>query len=167
MTDDDRMNGPGVGLWRRARAAWAEGEAAGAVVDEEPDALLLAAYIDGRLDARACERLEARLLAANGGVDLLVFARAATAAPTAPVPDAVIGRAQALVRAPARVGRVSAWWSRTVSPIVWSGVAAALLLAAVSGFELGRLGVERLAALDQTMTEDVRLVMGTPRDEIL
>lgn len=162
---NDMVNGPDAGLWRRARAAWAEREGA----DDMSDPLLLAAYIDGTLGARERERVEAELLSAGAALDLLVSARAALAEPSGPAPDAVVARAQALVRKPAaaRGGRLAEWWAEAFQPMIWSGVAAALLLAAVSGFELGRVGVERLAALDQTMTEDVRLVMGTARDEIL
>lgn len=163
-------NDPGAGLWRRARAAWAEHEDPG----DELDLLPLAAYIDGTLDANERERLEARLGCSAATLDLLVASRAALAEPAGAAPDGVIHRAQALVRNP-NPRRVAAlqgrWWTtrwvETFRPVVWSGVAAALALAAVSGFELGRVGVERLAALDQTMTEDVRLVMGSPRDEIL
>jgi hypothetical protein len=58
-------------------------------------------------------------------------------------------------------------WAGVVRPAAWAGVAAALLLASVSGFELGRTGVEHLAALDQAVSQDVRLIMGRTDNELL
>jgi plasmid stabilization system protein ParE len=107
-----------------------------------PDALLLAAYAEGRLTGADAERVEAALAADPELLDTLLALRLPpeTATPSA----ALIRSAQALVTAGPVVvpftrrntaagrtpGRVNAW-------LAWGAVAASLLLVSMVGFDLG------------------------------
>jgi len=164
--------GDGATLWHRARPAWRH--AAGTV--GAPDALILAAYLEGSLDEKAAEEVETWMALAPGGLDDIRAMRGDLAAPPlTAVPGHAVARAQAIVRArrgstPAKAGwlrRIFSTPSGLLAPTVWAGAVAAVLLASVSGFELGRAGVEHLASLDATVAEDVRLVMGRATQDLL
>ncbi len=165
----------GATLWYRARPSWREATG----VSEAPDALTLAAYLDGSLDELSAEAVETWMATAPEGLDDIQAIRATLAAPPLDAPDHVVARAQAIVHArpvsgPALGPAEAGWLSRIfagpaglLGPAVWAGAAAAVLLASVSGFELGRVGVEHLASLDATVAEDVRLVMGRGGQDLL
>jgi anti-sigma factor RsiW len=103
-----------------------------------PDAMILAAYAEGRLDDAAAEQVEAALAADPELLDTLLALRAP--AETALPSPALIRSTQALVAAdpvvvpfirraaPAR--GLNAW-------LAWGAVAASLLLVSLAGFDLG------------------------------
>jgi len=172
---EKRNTGPeadreGAALWARARDPWRKGVAAPA----EPDPLTLAAYLEGRLDEAAAAPVEAWMVADPEALDSVLSARAALAEAPPEVPRHVTARARHIVCG--RAGRVTpsrsggalfGWFTGILRPAVWAGATAAVLLASVSGFELGRAGVENLAALDAAVAADVRLVMGPSGPELL
>jgi anti-sigma factor RsiW len=153
MTEEDFKTGEGRALWRRGRDGWRA-----PADDEAPDALLLAAYLDGRLAEDEAARLEARLAGEPALLDELLALRATLeASPEAP-PAAVIARAQALRPATAAVSRAAAGtvprapdlfdrlfgaWLRPAVPAL-AGIA--LLLACAGAFELGRYQAAQLDA---------------------
>ena len=107
-------------------------------------------------------------------LDTVLAARAALAeAATAPVPAHMVARAQDTVRG--RAGQASRandvlgalGGLLRMRPAAWAGAAVALLLASVSGFELGRAGAETMATLDATVSQDLRLVMGRNGPDLL
>jgi anti-sigma factor RsiW len=163
--------GGGATLWYRARPMWREAAGAPAA----PDALTLAAYLDGSLDETSAEAVETWMAVAPEGLADIQAIREILAAPPPDAPDHVIVRAQAIVRARPVPARAEAGWLRGIlagsagllGPAVWAGAVAAVLLASVSGFELGRVGIEHLASLDATVAEDVRLVMGRTTQDLL
>jgi anti-sigma factor RsiW len=124
-------------LWRRWRSASAAGEAAAV----EPDALLLAAYADGRLPEAASGTVEDWLAAHPEIVSDVLAARGAARGEEPAASDAVITRATTLVVAgdaqlltfPQPAGRRASW--RTAA--LWSGVAASLVVTSMIGFTLG------------------------------
>jgi anti-sigma factor RsiW len=141
MSEDNTKSNEGAVLWRRARQGWtpvAEAEA--------PDALLLAAYLDGGLAEDEAARLEARLAGEPALLDELLALRASLAAGPEPAPAAVLARARAAYPAAAvpraatapvvsLVERLFGLWLR---PAVPAFAAVALLLACAGAFELGR-----------------------------
>lgn len=174
MSEKGMDAGDGATLWYRIRAPWRE--ALG--VPEAPDDLTLAAYLDGNLDKGATQALETWMAATPEGLESVLAARAALAAPPAEAPDRAIARARAIIHAggvhagPAEAGtdwlsRIFAGAAGLLGPAAWAGAAATVLVASVSGFELGRAGVEHLASLDATVAEDVRLVMGRSGQDLL
>ena len=71
-------------LWQKARTAWSEAPPEA----EEPDPLVLAAYLEGRLEPGESEGLEARLAADPAALELLTASgRALAAGPDAAVPE--------------------------------------------------------------------------------
>jgi len=126
----------GLALWRRwrSRAPVAKGG-----IDD--NALLLAAYVDGRLPAAKAEAVEEWLVDHPEALDDVIAARAAFAAAVVPPPEAIIARAQALVAAPTG-GVVPLAAARTRrhgwrAAAAWSGLAASLLVTSLFGFALG------------------------------
>jgi anti-sigma factor RsiW len=141
MREDKIKTEEGAVLWRRARQA-----AAAPSESEAPQALWLAAYLDGRLAEDEAARLEARLARDPALLDELLALRAtldAGAAGPEEVPAAVVARAQALrdgqqAARPAAgswFGQILGAWLR---PAVPAFAAVALLLACAGAFELGR-----------------------------
>ncbi len=163
--------GDGATLWYRARPSWRRT----AGTPEAPDALTLAAYLDGNLDEETAEAVETWMARTPEGLDDIQAIRGTLAAPPGEAPDHVIARAQAIVRARPAPQRAEAGWLNRIfagpagwlGPTAWAGATAAILLASVSGFELGRAGVEHLASLDATVAADVRLVMGRSAQDLL
>lgn len=126
----------GAALWQRWRAR------SGAVARDggEDQALLLAAYVDGRLAAAKAEAVEEWLVEHREAQDDVIAARAGLGASVPAVSAALIARAEALIAArdatvvpfagPARRG---GW--RTAA--AWSGLAASLMVTSLVGFSLG------------------------------
>src|SRR5579859_6247623 len=147
MMMDDPPFEPDPSLVARWRAAGGvqpvESEAAGPAATA-PDALTLAAYAEGRLDAAEAERVEAALAADPELLDTLLALRLppATETPSA----ALIRSAQALVSAPSAADPVVVPFgrrpAREVPPprlkawLAWGAVAASLLLVSLAGFDL-------------------------------
>ncbi|MDJ0946863.1 MAG: hypothetical protein QNJ30_25725 [Kiloniellales bacterium] len=152
MTAEDRA------LWQKARNGWAGGSEAA----DDVDPLLLAAYLDGRLDAEEAAALEARLAADPVALDLMAASRGALAAgPAEAVPESLLRRAEGLVRpAPAapRKGRLAGLAAAFLMPgqAAWAGFAAAVMLASLAGFELGQIGLDNAAIVTSALGEEVR-----------
>ena len=138
-------------LWRRWRSAAASGAAvgSGAAVTAEPDAVLLAAYAEGRLPEAVSGTIEDWLAAHPEIVSDVLAARRATHDESPAASDAVIARAAALVAArdaqivslpPPAVRRAS--WRIAA---MWSGVAASLVVTSMIGFTLGNSAYISLA----------------------
>lgn len=145
MTEEDFKTSEGGALWRRGRAGWR------APSDEEaPDALLLAAYLDGRLAEDEAARLEARLAGQPALLDELLALRATLDAGPETAPAAVVARAQALRpataaarlatagKAPGGAGLIERLFGVWLRPAVPALAGIALLLACAGAFELGR-----------------------------
>ena len=175
----DRLE-DGAALWRRAREGWH----AAAETEAEPDALSVAAYLEGRLDETGAEAVETWMAAEPEALKSVLSARAVLAeAPdpkTHPVPESMIARAQGVVRGRSSRGQARGQirgqtrgqtWGSTwadallggldglLRPAAWAGAATVLLLVSVSGFELGRAGAEYRASLDAAVARDLHLVM--------
>ena len=137
---NDEKTNEGAELWRQARAAWADSSAP---APQAPDPLMLAAYLDGRLDEQAAAGLEARLAGDPALLDELLALRAGLAAAPEDAPADVIARAQALRRAaapatgdsPDLLARLFGAWLR---PAVPAFAVLALVVACAGAFELGR-----------------------------
>jgi anti-sigma factor RsiW len=103
----------------------------------EGDLLLLAAWIDGRLEGAEREAVEARLAGDPALLDL-AFSAARSKGLAAPWPKRAEARAAALL-APARPG-----WR------FMAAAAAAVVIVALGGFEMGQAGSELLSADSET-----------------
>ena len=170
----------GAGLWARARPGWrafaSPGEAPG-VSGEAPDPLILAAYLDGTLDLAERERVEAWMAAFPEALELMAAARQTLEKGSRePSPESLILRAQGLVRAPLREPAGLRAWLRGLAgleiqawrPLAWAGVTAVLLVVSAGGFELGRLGTERLVSVQSaTLGDDLALGLDDPADDFL
>ena len=169
----------GAGLWARARPGW-RATRPSQTAEDEPNPLMLAAYLDGTLDEAGREAVEAWMAAAPEALDLMIAAREALAAetPGAPeaAPESLVSRAQGLVRAPVRVSAGLGAWLRGLvgfepeawRPVAWAGVTAALLVVSAGGFELGRLGTERLVPVQTAaLGDDLGLGLDDPADDLI
>jgi anti-sigma factor RsiW len=147
----------GAALWQRAREGWSPVRD-----DEAPDALLLAAYLEGRLAEDEAARLEGRLAAEPALLDELLALREGLAAGPeavpAPVLAGVVTRAQALrAHGPARPAAVPTrslaerLLGFSLRPAMPALAGLALLLACAGAFELGRYQAEQL---DTTQTAE-------------
>jgi anti-sigma factor RsiW len=162
-TPEDGKTAEGAALWRQAREGWRRP----ADVDA-PDALLLAAYLDGRLHEDEAGRLEARLAGEPALLDELLALReslavgpeAAPAPAPAPVLANVVARAQGLRPATVsprpmvavRPSLAERLFGFSLRPAVSALAGLALLLACAGAFELGRYQSERF---DTTQTAEV------------
>jgi ferric-dicitrate binding protein FerR (iron transport regulator) len=142
MTDRD-IESDGKALWRRYRTAAEPPPAA-----TEPDALALAAYLDGAGAEGERAAVEAWLASQPEHLDLLIAARASQGL-AAPPPAGLVRRANDLLTP-----------SRTVPIVAWAAAAAALLLVAVGGFEMGRHGYDNIALLDEPPAADFATAIG-------
>lgn len=148
MTENQQESEEGSGimtaadkeLWHRARTAWSEAP----LEEDEPDPLVLAAYLEGRLDPGESADLEARLAADPAALELLTASGQALAAgPDAAVPEGLLRRAEGLVRAqPATepeaglLARLRGFFDLPTQA-AWGSFAAALVIACVAGYEIG------------------------------
>ncbi|MHA1154173.1 MAG: hypothetical protein ACTSQ7_16235 [Alphaproteobacteria bacterium] len=176
MNEEDGNGRDGAGLWARARPGWRVANAPGSG-ESEPNRLALAAYLDDTLDETGRAAVEAWLAASPEALELMIAARGGLAEPPGPAPESLISRAQGLVRAPARESAGLGVWLRGLigfepeawRPLAWAGVTAALLLVvSVGGFELGRLGADRLVSIQSaTLGDDLELGLDDPADEFI
>ena len=136
------MTGPidraeGAAFWRRLRETSAAGD------PSAPDAMLLAAYAEGRLRGVALEKVEAWLAHhVEDAADARFAMSVARDEVTLEVPsEALVARALALVAAPdpkvvsfrPREARAPAWRAA----VTWGSLAASILLTSLLGFTLG------------------------------
>ena len=168
----------GAGLWARARPGWGA-----AHTPETPNPLMLAAYLDDTLDEAGREAVEAWMATTPEALELMIAARAELAEPPgAPdaAPESLVSRAQGLVWAPLREparesGGLGAWLRGLIGfepeawrPLAWAGVTAALLVVSAGGFELGRLGTERLVPVQTAaLGDDLELGLDDPADDLI
>lgn len=148
MREDKTKTEEGAALWRRAREGLAP-----MPESEAPEALWLAAYLDGRLAEDEAARLEARLAGDPALLDELLMLRETLAAGPETAPAGVVARAQglrpALKSVPEASGRtpwvghiLGAW----LRPAVPAFAAVVVLLACAGAFELGRYQGEQMDA---------------------
>ena len=141
MREDDIKTKEGAALWRQARQGWSPVRD-----DEAPEALLLAAYLDGRLAEDEAARLEARLAGEPALLEELLVLRGSLAAGAEAAPAAVVTRAQGLRTrkpAPRAVGADRPSWRDrffgfSLRPAVPALAGLAMLVACAGAFELGR-----------------------------
>ena len=147
-TTDDTQNAE---LWLRARHGLPEAPRPDA---DEAD-LLLAGYLDGSLGEADLDRVEAWLASDPLALDRLIALRADLAEARPVAPAALVERAQGLVRQPAKPaprGGPEGVWAGLVGGLaglfqpMTVATAAAVLVACVAGFQLGRSGYESVAA---------------------
>ena len=135
----DEPSDKDAAVWRRAKDEFAMNGA-----PCRPDPLTLAGFVEGRVGDDERQKVEAWLASDPEAPALLTSLRSALRNPqrAADVPQASIARAQAIVRRSGAQDRVAgSWWgSLPVAGLQWSAVAAAMLLVAVAGFEVGRSG---------------------------
>jgi anti-sigma factor RsiW len=151
--DDDLGSSEAAALWRRARNGLGPQGVA------SPDALTIAAYVDGTLDSAARDQVEAWMASSPEALDLVIAARSASAKPTPPAPARLVARACRLVGgrpavADSATGGVWAWLAGLTQPSVWAAATAAMLLAAVVSFEVGREATVTLASAAPTQADD-------------
>jgi len=152
MREDDIRTKEGAALWRQTRQGWSPLRD-----DEAPEALLLAAYLDGRLAEDEAARLEARLAGEPALLEELLALRESLAAGAEAPPAAVVTRAQGLRRRTPALRAFGAdgpsWRERlfgfSLRPAVSALAGLALLVACAGAFELGRY---QAGQLDTTQT---------------
>ena len=172
MREEDSRMKEGAALWRRVRPDVLAGGWSALRDEEAPEALLLAAYLDGRLAEDEAARLEARLAVEPALLDELLALREAVKAGPETAPPSVIARAQGL-RAASAATASAATLQRSVldrllgislRPAVPALASLALLLACAGAFELGRHQAEQLRAPQTLAASDsdlpVDLLMG-------
>ncbi len=133
-----------------------------------PDALLIAAYLDGTLDEAEQARVENMLAADPEALALMLASRdALDAAPAEAAPEALLHRAQGIVREQPRASesRGGGWlgwlFGGALQPV---GLAAAVLLACALGIGLGHSSFANLTAAQSLEAEGFDL--GLSGDEI-
>ena len=176
MSEEYGNGGDGARLWARARPGWRAAHGSRSAEDVS-NPLMLSAYLDGALDEAGREAVEAWMAATPEALELMIAAREALAAePPGAAPEALVSRAQGLVRAPATESAGLGAWLRGLTgfdpeawrPLAWAGVAAALLVVSAGGFELGRLGTDRLVAVQTAILgDDLELGLEDPADDLL
>ena len=149
-------------LWQRWRALGADSRAA------EPDAMLLAAYAEGRLSEGEAEAVEAWLAVTPEALGDVVAAR--SPGQPQPVDLRMIEKAGALVAgaaAPAAGAKIVPFRPRSLrllpqwrTALTWSSIAASLLCASLVGFSMGS---EAYASLSGTQAADTTVEgLGAP-----
>ncbi len=175
MNEKDGIGGDGAGLWARARPGWRATIAPGSA-EEAPDPLMLAAYLDGALGEAGRAAVEAWMAATPEALESMIAARAELGQVPGAVPESLVSRAQGLVRAPPRVSAGPGAWLRGLigfepaawRPLAWAGVTVVLLVVSAGGFELGRLGVDRLVPVQTAaLGDDLGLGLDDPADDLI
>ncbi len=160
MREDKTKTEEGAALWRRAREAGASPAEVREQETEAPEALWLAAYLDGSLAEDEAARLEARLAGDPALLSEVLALRETLAAGPEAVPAGVVEKAQALrpqrkaqqatpEKGGSWFGHLLAGWLR---PAVPAFAAVALVLACAGAFELGRYQGEQM---DSTQSAEV------------
>jgi anti-sigma factor RsiW len=155
METDDKA----ARLWRRASKLKPD-----AAPGEPVDAMDLAAYLDGTMEASARQAFEQRLIADDTALDTLIASRA-TLDHSEAVPAQVTARAQTLVAAPEpavgpRASRsLAAWFADTFTgpwrPAVGAVAFGLYALLCLTSFELGRTdGLPGLAPEGPLVAQD-------------
>ena len=131
MSDNAETDRPDRELWRRWTAETPQ-RSGGLPIDAND----LAAWLDGRADQAATERVETAL---SADPDLLAeVASVRDAPPAEPVPESVLSAAKALAGRPRAAGRDriirGPWWQR----MQWAAAAAAIVLACLGGYSFGQ-----------------------------
>lgn len=145
MREDKTKTEEGAVLWRRARQ-----DRAAVTETEAPEALWLAAYLDGHLAEDEAARLEARLAADPALLDEVLALREALEIET--VPAGVVARAQALrpekkersAPSAARGSWFGGLFGVWLRPAFSAFAVVVLALACAGAFELGRYQGEQL-----------------------
>jgi anti-sigma factor RsiW len=159
------MTDKGVGaedrlIWQRWRALGEESRVA------EPDALLLAAYAEGRLSEADAEAVEAWLAATPDVLGDLIAARANDR--PRPVSESILADASALVAGAATPAGAEILPFRPRPPqllpqwrtaLAWSSIAASLLCASLIGFSMGS---DAYASLSGPQAADTAEGLGAP-----
>lgn len=150
-------------LWGRYR------EGLGHVPDAgEPDAGLIAAWLDGTLDDAERDRVEAWLAVSPRAMEVLIAAREVRRADPMSAPANLISAAKALLGRPAARRGAGGWHiGALVRGLEWSGAAAAIVIACIVGFTLGLRTVDDSASsrgIDLAAGEPAVLRMGAPMD---
>ena len=168
MSDFEQEQREAKALWRRLRAQ--EEAQPEALNEDAPDALLLAAYLDGRLNEAERLALEVQMAENEAALDLALAAREAMAAAPAPLPsndalDKALARAQDLVDpdllgAPSRQSKQgpSSWLKSLFGGRpAWQplGMAAAACLALVVFWQAGQGPDGSLSTGDGSQTAQV------------
>jgi anti-sigma factor RsiW len=157
-------------LWRRWRQATSDGAAAA----PEPDAMMLAAYAEDRLEDDAAAMVEAWLADNPQSVRDVVAARQMRAAALPPASEALVARAVAL----AAGGEAEILPFRRPTPrprswrgaVGWGAMAASLLVASLAGFAMGNdtyatlAGVTNASLGQELMDPPVGLFNGIDED---
>jgi len=99
---------------------------------------LLAAYLDGKADPEAVERIEARMARDPDLLEAVLEFRRLQDAPTPPAPPAVVTRAKTLVTPAipfphAAVAVAGRWWHK----LQWAAAAAIIIVAGLGGYSFG------------------------------
>jgi len=168
MVNESERAEDGAALWAQAKEACGPAECGHA-----PDELIIAAYLDGRLDDSDTARIEAWLAASDSGVDLVASARTSLLAPPEEAPDRAVQRAQALVGFNARESSPGlTGWLMSLLPPAWQpahalGALCVLALLGAGSFELGREGAMALAEPQQAAEEDLASNGFWPSDSLL
>ncbi|NIA71566.1 hypothetical protein HBA54_23525 [Pelagibius litoralis] len=150
MKDDKTKEG--AELWQKARDSWAPREGSDT---QQPDALLLATYLEGRLGEAEAAGIEARMAADPAFLDEVLTLKAALTEAPQPAPASSVIGAQALRGGGAKsrttvettreggdfISRLFGAWLR---PAVPAFAVVALVLACAGAFELGRYQSERV-----------------------
>jgi hypothetical protein len=173
MSEEYGNGGDGAGLWARARPGWRASE----VADEAPNPLMLAAYLDDNLEEAGREAVETWMASVPEALDLMISARADLGQTSGPAPKDLISRAQGLVQAPVKESAGFGVWLRGLigfepaawRPLAWAGMTVALLvMVSAGGFELGRLGTERLVSTQSAaLGDDLEFGLDDPADDFL
>ncbi len=175
MSEEYGNGGDGAGLWARARPGW-RATRESQTAEDMLNPLVQAAYLDDTLDEAGREAVEAWMATAPEALELMIAAREALAAePPGAAPAGLVSRAQGLVRAPAWVSAGLGAWLRGLigfepeawRPLAWAGVTAALLVVSAGGFELGRLGTERLVSVQTAALDDLDFGLDDPIDDLI
>ncbi|HIC79861.1 MAG TPA: hypothetical protein EYP07_02695 [Kiloniellaceae bacterium] len=174
MTDERTKNGAieegatneGAALWQKARESWSaadSGDVPGATELPEPDPMLLAAYLDGRLEGPEAEALEARLMAEPALLDQLLDLREALAegpeTSLEALPASMVARAKALRASPEREDTAPPWYgvfAGWLRPAVPAFAVLTVVLACAGAFELGRYQSERILLQEASVQADER-----------
>ena len=135
-------------VWRRAKDELGQGEMVLNGSLSRPEALTLAAFLEGRAGEAGRREVETWLAADPEAPALLQALRSPVEAEA--VPEAVLTRAQDIVRPAAKRKPGGGWLSGlggffAGAGLQWAAVAVVMLVVAASGFEIGRSGGAALA----------------------